>query len=165
MRQYIWGWIGSPYPNEGERPEQESDEQRNARRKREYYEEELIDQAATVVAVRAAAGDHPEQNSLGQALYNAGLSDMRLMRLLTAERSRRRESLLRAMRLLDAKRQGVQWTPREVRNVMAFLFENDSAAQRAANNWAADFFRSRGKTEKDDETEADKNEKNAEAEA
>ncbi len=52
-----------------------------------------------------------------------------------------------------------------MRNVMAFLFESDSAAQRAANNWAADFFRSRGKTEKDDETEADKNEKNAEADA
>lgn len=162
MRQYVWGWLGSPFNNEGEssdteqenkpgkQPERESPEQRKARRIRERKEEQLIDQAATVVAMRAAAGDHPEQYSLGAALHKAGMSDMRLMRLLTAGRDQRLQGLHRAMRLLDAKKHGVQWTVREVRNVLDFLFGTDSAAQRAANNWAADFFRSRGKTEKDD---------------
>lgn len=158
MRQYVWGWIGSPLSSvdEGEttaseESREESVEQRTARRRREREEGRLIDQAATVVAMRAAAGDHDAKHSLGQALYNADLSDMRLMRLLTVERGKRLENLHRTMRLLDAKKQGVQWTLREVRNVFDFLFGNDKAAQRAANNWAADFFRSRGKTDKDEE--------------
>src|SRR5690606_3573733 len=76
MREYMWALIGSPCRYGGERPEQACDGERKARRNREYEEEKLIDQAATVVAVRAAAWDHPEQNSHGQALYNAGLRDM-----------------------------------------------------------------------------------------
>lgn len=165
MQQYIWGWIGSPFKNEIGHPEYDSEEERRARRIRERTEERLINEAAIIIAMRAAAGDHESRYSLGTALQKAGMTDMRLMRLLMEQRSRRLLSLHRAVQFLDSKRIGVEWTIREIRNVLDFLFGSDSAAQRAANNWAADFFRSRGKTEKDDETEADKNEKNAEADA
>lgn len=155
MQRYIWGWIGSPFTSGIERPEQESDEQRNARRWREREEEELVNRTAIIVAMRAATSDHASRHPLGTALQKAGMADMRLMRLLTERHDRRLLSLHRAMQLLDAKGLGVDWTTREVRNVLDFLFGSDSSAQRAANNWAADFFRARGKTAQGGEGDGD----------
>ena len=76
------------------------------------------------------------------------MNDLRLSRLLTEPKSGRIDSLQRAMKLLDAHQIGVKWEYAETRNVIDYLFGTDRMAQKAANAWAADFFRARGRTEK-----------------
>ena len=149
MRQYIWGWIGSAYGERLETKEQEATTANKEHAIREWKidrdEEALVDEAATVVAMRAAAGDHEGKFSIGQALQKAGMSDLRLMRLLTSNKQHRLEDLHRSMRLIDSNKIGVSWTEKEVQNILEFLFGSDRAAQRAGNNWASAFFRLRGK--------------------
>ncbi len=74
------------------------------------------------------------------------------MRLLTAPRSARLQSLHRALRLLDSKGLGVKWTQAESKRVLDFIGESDERAQRSATKWASDFFAKRGKTEKGTDT-------------
>lgn len=156
MRQYVWGWIGSPYADAIKAQEDETGETFGQVPPAIARDEEaLIDEAATIVAIRAVAGDHQGELSIGQALHRAGLSDMRLMRLLTSGKKSRLEDLIRCMKLIDKNRLGIKWSSSEVQNVYLFLFGSDRTAQRAANNWAADFFRYRGK-KADDKKEQDK---------
>jgi hypothetical protein len=140
MRQYVWGWLGSPdAPNEGEEEKPVSPRAI-----------ETVRRAAILVALRAAAGDHPGGSvSIGAALFDAGLTDLRLMHLLTAPRSARLQSLHRALRLLDSKGLGVRWTEAESRRVLAFIGDSDERAQQSATKWASDFFAKRGRTEKE----------------
>ncbi len=164
MRQYIWGWIGSPFapladgtddgsevrqtedqpsPPPVEETEGEKQANRSEEFRRERSELETIDQAAVIVAMRAASGDHDSDLKLGQAFYKAGMNDRRLMRLLTAGKDARMAALHRALRLVDGKKLGVDWTIEEVGNTLAFLYGSDRVAQRAGNQWASDFFRMR----------------------
>ena len=186
MRQYIWGWIGSPFAplpeetvdtaqgdetegkeitnadqaegspdevNDQVEPSEENEETTNSRR--EVQELEAIDQAAIVVAMRAASGDYPPTLSLGQALYQTGMSDLRLMRLLTSGKDIRMAALHRVLRLVDAKRLGITWNKSEVRRVLDFLYGSDRVSQKAGNDWASDFFRERNlKKRKDVEKQA-----------
>lgn len=154
MRQYVWGWIGSPYSAQDNADPDTADSATGDDNLVRWDELKLVDQAATIVAMRAAAGDHVGEASIGEALHRAGMSDRRLMRLLTAGKSQRLEDLNRALRLIGAASIGLDWSPREVRNVFDFLFGSDRAAQRAANNWAGDFFKRRGKTQTPDEEAA-----------
>lgn len=145
MRDYIWAWLGSP--DESDLDEQDAGASRDAIR--------IVDQAAVVVALRAAAGDHPvsRPTTFGAALKASKLSDHRLMRLLTTPRSMRLEALHRILRGLDHEDEGFSWKGREGRRevgrMIQFLFGTEEAARRAANQWAADFFASRGKTQED----------------
>lgn len=145
MRQYIWGWLGSPDPAI------QGDEEKPA----SGQAIRTVRRAAILVALRAAAGDHPGTYvSIGAALYDAGLTDLRLMRLLTAPRSARLQSLHRVLRLLDSKGLGVRWTEAESNRVLDFIDDgkySDDHAQRSATKWASDFFARRGKTVLDSE--------------
>jgi hypothetical protein len=147
MRDYIWSWLGAPGGN-GQDGKQEGISLRD---------QEIIDQAAVLVALRAIAGDKPPTHrSFGAALKAAELSDLRLMRLLTTPQSLRFEALYRALRLLDREGVGFSWKGREgrheVNRMVNFLFRSTEAAQQSANQWAADFFASRGKIASDIES-------------
>ncbi|MCB0714156.1 MAG: type I-E CRISPR-associated protein Cse2/CasB [Ignavibacteriae bacterium] len=169
MRQYIWGWIGSPFnlleesdeeieqqnapsreaTEETDQKQEITDEERKEKRKLEKIELEAIDQAAVVVAMRAVAGDHDSSMTIGEALYRSGMNDRRLMRFLTSGKDTRLSALHRALQLIDAKRQGINWTTKEVGTVLDFLYGSDRIAQRAGNKWASDFFRLRNSQKKE----------------
>jgi hypothetical protein len=132
MRSEIWARMGAPL-REGESP---SDTPLTRQQL------EVIDRAATIVAIRAMAGEHGgEERALGTALHDADLSDLRLMRLLTTPPSGRLEAIIRAAKRLDASNAAVTWNRREVVRLNDFLFENENRARQAVNGWAADFFR------------------------
>lgn len=145
MRDYIWAWLGSPdgLTRENDDAGASSDAVR------------VVDQAAVVVALRAVAGDHPvpRPTTLGSALKASDLSDLRLMRLLTTPRSMRLEAVHRTLRNLDHENVGFSWKGREGRRevgrILQFLFGTEESARRSAQQWAADFFASRGRTEHD----------------
>lgn len=148
MRDYIWAWMGSPE----ELSEDDAIEEASP------YAMRTVDQAAALVALRAVAGDHSvsKPTTFGSALKTSELSDHRLMRLLTMPRTMRLEAIHRILRSLDHKRAGFSWKGREGRRevgrMIEYLYGTEEAAQRSANQWAADFFASRGKTETDAET-------------
>lgn len=102
-------------------------------------------QAAIVVAMRAAAGEHepPQAGSLGAALAKAGMTELRLMRVLATPRNERAEALKRAYMLLDAKGIGIRWGEKEVGRILSYLFGDESGARRSITQWGADFFASR----------------------
>ena len=104
----------------------------------------LVDQAATIVALRAIAGEAPSRPVLfGAALYRAKLTDHRLMRLLTTPPSGRLEALIRAFQRIGREKISVSWSPEEIKRLINFLFEDEDAAQRSINAWAGAFFQER----------------------
>ncbi len=149
MRSAIWSHIGLPRhaPAQGD-----TSEPRDPTRK----ELEAIDHAAVVTAVVAIAGDHQgPTRSFGSALQECGLSDLRLMRLLTAPSWGRLEAVLRAARRLNTADISIAWTKSEIRRVQDFLFGNDYQSRRAVTEWASDFFRARGLAPTDADNESD----------
>ncbi len=139
LRSHVWAEVGPP---EGERW---------THPQAQY---EAIARAAAVVALRAAAGEAEGQpQSLGAALFRAGLSDHRLMRLLTAPRAHRFGALHRVLRRVSKERQPMNLSQREVRRMLHFLYGDDRAARDAANEWASDFFRTRHAETPSDEPE------------
>lgn len=153
MRQYIWGWIGSPFDLKSESSESsdESDNSTPLLDERDKQSEVVyVDRAAIITALRAAAGENEGNSSFGEAMQRAGIGDLRLMRLLTERPSMRTAALHRVVRLLAAKRQGFAWTSEQTKRFHDFLFGNQDRAQSAANRWASDYFRARGKKAPDD---------------
>lgn len=158
MRQYVWGWIGSPYAEkdaEGNRTNPVVED-----RRLESSELMVIDRAAVLTAMRAIAGDHEGTNSIGSALYRAGVAEKRLVELLTTNRPQRAEALHRILRYVAKEpAAAIGWSRREVGTILDYLYGDDRTAQRAANSWAADYYRLRGKvaaadTEKESENES-----------
>lgn len=138
MRSAIWSHIGLPRPAPAEG---DTSEPRDPTRK----ELETIDHAAVVTAIIAVAGDHEgPSRPFGSALQECGLSDLRLMRLLTTPSWGRLEALLRAAQRLNAASIPIAWTESETRRVRDFLFGTDYQSRRAVNEWASAFFRARG---------------------
>jgi|GEM_PF-7021659 len=139
MRSSVWGYV--PFDNGGE-PAEEATEQRFEISREQA---ETIDRAATLVALRAMAGDHPGAPvPLGTALQKAGLTDLRLMRLLTTSRSMRVEALIRAFQRINHERIMINWTMKETERIYNFLFGSAEAARWSINAWAGEFFRTRG---------------------
>lgn len=83
------------------------------------------------------------QRSLGHALQEAGMTDLRFMRLMTTPREGRREALHRALRLLAAKSAHFDWAWPETRRIVAFLYGSEEHAQQSINYWTADFLATR----------------------
>lgn len=107
----------------------------------------LVDQAATIVALRAIAGDTSGRPVLfGAALYQAKLTDHRLMRLLTTPPNSRLESLMRAFQRINRENVPVYWSPEEIKRLINFLFGDADAAQQSINAWASAFFRERDRS-------------------
>lgn len=129
LRGHVWSEVGPPEGDHWSHPQ---------------AQHETIARAAAIVALRAAAGEAAgEPQPLGAALFRAGLSDHRLMRLLTEQSTHRFEALHRALRRVARQQQPVHWNEREVRRLLHFLYGDDRAAREAANGWASDFFRTR----------------------
>jgi hypothetical protein len=155
MSRFIWGWMGVPPDaaadtNSPAHNTDQSDSLEGLSSDDARTWGTAINHAAVVVALRAVAGDHPPAfKSIGAGLNRSGISDLRLMRFLTAPRTARLETLYRICQLLNAKRLGVRWDHSEVKRILRFLYGTEEQAQHSANHWASDFFASRGKTEND----------------
>jgi hypothetical protein len=158
MQQYVWGWLGKPRSfDAGKAESADVAEQQagNAAAGGEldadnelpyWWEREAVKRAAVIVAMRAAAGDHPATyKSFGQALYHADLTDLRLMRLLTTPPGMRLEMLRRMLQRLDHDNIGFDWSLWETSRLYDFLFGDEEEAQWSVNRWAEDFLAARGK--------------------
>lgn len=129
LRSHVWSQVGPP----------DGDDWTYAQ-----AQQETISRAAAAVALRAVASEAAgEPQPLGAALFRAGLSDHRLMRLLTTQREHRFETLHRALRRVARQQHPVAWNEKEVKRILYFLYGDDAAARDAANGWASDFFRAR----------------------
>jgi hypothetical protein len=136
----------------------------------------LVERASIVIALRAASGEREtpsrsdeegisgdtsteavdqatedegrkkRQRTLGHALHDAELSDLRLMRLLTTSHELRMRELHRAMRYIARKRTGFDWSIDETRRILYFLFGFEEQAERSVDRWAQDFFASRSRS-------------------
>lgn len=138
---YLYGLIPEPASNES------ADEQRL----REWHTQRMIDQAAILVSLRAVAGESSSQAvPFGKALLQSGLSDTRFARLVTTQQSGRLEALRRALQMAEHSGATIDWT-KETSQFYRFLFGSSDQAKNAVDSWASDFFRARGKTEKDGE--------------
>lgn len=140
MRSAIWSYLGAPSARgDGSVAWSDADAAH------------AVDRAAAIVALRAVSerGSSEHGVSFGAALHGAGLSDLRLMRLLTTPASGRLEAVRRAMQYIDRIPDGIRWDLLETRRFHDFLYGGDEAAQRSATKWAADFFSSRGATNDD----------------
>ncbi len=137
LRGYVWSEVGPPKGDTHPKAQQET-----------------IARAAAVVALRAAAGEASGKSQpLGAALFRAGLSDHRLMRLLTTQREHRFEALHRMLRRVARQQQPVAWNEKEVKRMLYFLYGDDAAVRAAANGWAGDFFRTRHTDTASEETD------------
>ena len=156
MRQHIWGYVGPPpLQKKGDTPEADERNDRPSTPPQAYDEGKIIDEAATLTAMRAVAGDSSGSDPIGAALHKSGISDTRLVRLLTAPMDLRQPAFHRALRFVARKNDvGIGWNFRQVEILRDFLFGTEAQAQRAANLIATDFYRSRGKVEKGEREEA-----------
>lgn len=146
MRGAVWAYLGSPLdePDEegGAIPEIPAEKSRSAER----LEDRVIDVAAIVVGLRAAAPEADQGASIGAALYRSGFSERRLVQLLTEKQSRRAASLHRALTFLSrGDGTPIGWNKREVATIINYLTGDERYARKAANQWAADYYRQRGK--------------------
>lgn len=147
MRGAIWGdtYLYSLIP------EPASDESLQEQRWRERNTHQMIDQAAILVSLRAVAGESGSPAvPFGKALLQSGLSDTRFARLVTTPPSGRLEGLRRALQMTEHSGIAVDWA-KETSQFYRFLFGTPDQAKNAVDSWAADFFRARGKTEKEGE--------------
>lgn len=147
MRGAIWG---DNYLY-GLIPEPASDESADEQRLREWHTQRMIDQSAILVSLRAVAGESGSPAvPFGKALLQSGLSDTRFARLVTTPPSGRLEALRRALQMTEHSGVTVDWA-KETSQFYRFLFGTPDQAKKAVDSWAADFFRARGKTEKEGE--------------
>lgn len=154
MRDYVWGWLGTP----DIAPQEEGESTDVAIKSVSRKAMELVDRAAVLVALRAVAGDHlASPMTLGAALQKVNLHDTRLMRLLSTPGPMRLEALQRALRLIDREGQAINWSRYEVGNIFNFLFGKEAQARRSANQWAADFFAVRGPSKNDEPSSKESN--------
>jgi hypothetical protein len=147
MRSEIWIWVGPPGVPADTEAEAGSLSPRQLA---------TIDHAAVAVSLMAIAGDHEGNGKpIGAALQECDLSDLRLMRLLTTPAWGRLEALIRIMKRIDAAGKPIAWTTAEARRIHDFLFGNEDQFRRAVNEWASDFFRTRGRKAPDADVDAE----------
>lgn len=85
--------------------------------------------------------------SIGHALQDAEMTDLRLMRLMTTPGTGRLEALHRALRLINAKSAHFDWVWQETHRIVLFLFGTEEDAQKSINHWTADFLAARAREE------------------
>lgn len=153
MCSYLWSFVRPPA---FEKLDSETEEEYDKRR---GLIDSAIEKAAVIVSLRAVAGEKEGPPvPLGSALFNAGISDSRFARLMTTPKSGRLEALRRSLQVVEKSGAVIDWG-KETGRIYYFLFGSDESAKKSQDYWASDFFRSRGKTQKDADKGQDSNDK------
>ncbi len=145
MRSTVWSYVPFPADSTAEGNDKGLAPTR--------FQLETVNRAAVLVALRAMAGDHGGEGvSLGAALQRAGISELRLMRLLGTPRELRIEAMIRALQRVNHERIDIKWTLKETEQVLNFLYGSEEAARWSINAWAGEFFKTRGPVTNDNTT-------------
>ncbi len=105
--------------------------------------------AATGEPAETETGDGTRKKrnrTLGHALHDAELSDLRMMRLLKTPHELRLRDLHRAMRYLARKHARLDWSLEETQRFLHFLFGTEGQAELSIDRWAQDFLSARAKS-------------------
>lgn len=105
--------------------------------------------ATTVEPAKAQAKEgtgKKRDRTLGHALHDAELSDLRMMRLLKTPHELRLRELHRGMRYLARKRARLDWSFEETQRFLHFLFGTEEQVEWSVDRWAQDFLAARAKS-------------------